>query len=161
MRSRASGEYKTTGGVVASDILLEGLRDIHVPPPVGWWPPAPGWWILAVVGAVLFLSCIHLWRAAAYRREAYQEWRGLVARRATISEFNGLLKRVAISRYGREACADLYGRSWGLYLNKKCRSPVFDDKALSVLNSIYSGHTEEEGDEEFYRSVLVWLKRHR
>ncbi|MEO8743340.1 MAG: DUF4381 family protein [Lysobacteraceae bacterium] len=28
---------------------LPGLRDIHLPPPPGWWPPAPGWWALAVV----------------------------------------------------------------------------------------------------------------
>ena len=25
------------------------LRDIHLPPPPGWWPPAPGWWILAAI----------------------------------------------------------------------------------------------------------------
>lgn len=25
------------------------LRDIHLPPPPGWWPPAPGWWLLAII----------------------------------------------------------------------------------------------------------------
>jgi hypothetical protein len=25
------------------------LRDIHLPPPPGWWPLAPGWWVLAVI----------------------------------------------------------------------------------------------------------------
>lgn len=29
------------------------LRDIHLPPPPGWWPPAPGWWILAAIAAGL------------------------------------------------------------------------------------------------------------
>lgn len=24
------------------------LRDIHLPPPPGWWPPAPGWWLLGL-----------------------------------------------------------------------------------------------------------------
>lgn len=29
------------------------LRDIHLPPPPGWWPPAPGWWMLAVLALIL------------------------------------------------------------------------------------------------------------
>ena len=28
-----------------TDPLAE-LRDIHLPPEIGWWPPAYGWWIL-------------------------------------------------------------------------------------------------------------------
>ena len=31
------------------------LRDIHLPPPPGWWPPAPGWWLLAIL---IVLCCI-------------------------------------------------------------------------------------------------------
>jgi Domain of unknown function (DUF4381) len=31
------------------------LRDIHLPPPPGWWPPAPGWWVLA---GFIILCCI-------------------------------------------------------------------------------------------------------
>src|SRR5690606_35110615 len=49
------------------------LRDIHLPPPVGWWPPAPGWWILAgvlllAIGAALVLRRAH--RRRALRRAA-------------------------------------------------------------------------------------------
>jgi hypothetical protein len=34
------------------------LRDIHLPPPPGWWPPAPGWWIAAaiILAAVIYIS---------------------------------------------------------------------------------------------------------
>lgn len=53
---------------------LDQLRDIHLPPPVSWWPPAPGWWILALLAA---FSCLMLgyrlrrrWQEQHYRREA-------------------------------------------------------------------------------------------
>jgi hypothetical protein len=46
------------------------LRDIHLPPPPGWWPPAPGWWLLALVaGALLALLCVYLYRTWQRRRQ--------------------------------------------------------------------------------------------
>jgi hypothetical protein len=36
------------------------LRDIHLPPPAGWWPLAPGWWIL--IGIALLLLTWLAWR---------------------------------------------------------------------------------------------------
>ena len=39
------------------------LRDIHLPPPPGWWPPAPGWWLLAAI-CILFLA----WAALRWRK---------------------------------------------------------------------------------------------
>ena len=46
---------------------LVNLKDIHLPPPVPFWPPAPGWWILALllistlfIGGVWLLSLIHI-----------------------------------------------------------------------------------------------------
>lgn len=35
------------------------LRDIHLPPPPGWWPPAPGWWILAAIAVGLGLVALY------------------------------------------------------------------------------------------------------
>jgi len=39
---------------------LAGLRDIHMPEPVSWWPPAPGWWLLLVV-ALLTVAGLIWW----------------------------------------------------------------------------------------------------
>lgn len=63
---------------------LDQLRDIHTPPPPGWWPPAPGWWLLAALalGAIL-LAGLWLWRRyrrRAYRRAARAELAALAAR---------------------------------------------------------------------------------
>jgi hypothetical protein len=50
------------------------LRDIHLPPPPGWWPPAPGWWLLALVGVVVLVLAVRmLWRLERDRR-----WRARV-----------------------------------------------------------------------------------
>jgi len=37
---------------------LAGLRDIHMPEAIGWWPLAPGWWLL--LGLVVVLG-VALW----------------------------------------------------------------------------------------------------
>ena len=41
------------GHHLPTDPLAE-LRDIHLPPEIGWWPPAYGWWIL--ITALLTLT---------------------------------------------------------------------------------------------------------
>ena len=55
---------------------LSQLRDIHLPPPVSWWPLAPGWWLL--LGTLLLLTAIAFWlwrrrRRSNWRREALRE----------------------------------------------------------------------------------------
>jgi len=56
------------------------LRDIHLPPPVPWWPLAPGWWVLA--GAVIVAIALALW---AWRRRA-----GRRLRRAALAEIDAI-----------------------------------------------------------------------
>lgn len=44
------------------------LRDIHLPPPPGWWPPAPGWWILAVIAICLGIFALYTLHKVRKRR---------------------------------------------------------------------------------------------
>lgn len=44
------------------------LRDIHLPPPPGWWPPAPGWWILAALAIVLGIAALYKLHESRKRR---------------------------------------------------------------------------------------------
>jgi hypothetical protein len=55
------------------------LRDIHLPPPPGWWPPAPGWWILAAL--LLVLAIIALYKLHKLRKRRRHE-------RAVLREFD-------------------------------------------------------------------------
>lgn len=53
----------------ATDAAGPVLRDIHLPPPPGWWPPAPGWWLVgAAIAALLALAFLYLYRKVQRRR---------------------------------------------------------------------------------------------
>jgi len=41
---------------------LAGLRDIHLPAAVSWWPPALGWWLLAATILMLIVALLFYWR---------------------------------------------------------------------------------------------------
>lgn len=99
------------------------LRDIHLPPPPGWWPPAPGWWILAALAVGLGIAALyklHKWRK--HRRHERAVLRELdacidanrhdpVALAAALSRF---LRRLAV----RNAHAAAYaGERWLEYLD--------------------------------------------
>ncbi|MEX2480337.1 MAG: DUF4381 family protein [Gammaproteobacteria bacterium] len=46
------------------------LRDVHVPPPVPWWPLAPGWYGLAAVVVLAVLAGWWVWRRRRQGRMA-------------------------------------------------------------------------------------------
>jgi len=104
------------------------LRDIHLPPPVGWWPPALGWWLLAL--AVLLLG-IGLWlllrwyRRGRVRRAARAALEHLFAEHSRhgndgrlLSELSVLLRRIALSRFPRRDIARLSGAPWLAFLDQ-------------------------------------------
>lgn len=102
---------------------LSQLRDIHLPPPVSWWPPAPGWWALA---ALLLLTLgLGLWllrrrRRNRWRRRALAE---LAQLRGTddgqlVRGVSVLLRRVAISRFPQAEVAALTGEAWLKFLDR-------------------------------------------
>ena len=56
---------------------LSQLRDIHIPPPEGFWPPAPGWWfvLLLVIGLAIAIT---VWLR---RRRQKNAWYRIARRR--------------------------------------------------------------------------------
>lgn len=103
------------------------LRDIHGPDPVGWWPVAPGWWL--ALGALL--AALLAWRLIERRRRrVFKDWRMDARRRlqrlarrvgkddpkVIAGELSELLRRIAMARYGRNACAGLAGDAWLAWL---------------------------------------------
>lgn len=107
---------------------LEGLRDIHLPPPPPWWPPAPGWWALALLGvAALALGVRHailVWRRGRGRRAALrsvkvlrQRLRDGEAPQVIAVELSTLLRRAAMIRHPRARVAGLTGDAWLEFLD--------------------------------------------
>jgi hypothetical protein len=104
------------------------LRDIHLPPPVGWWPPAPGWWLLALalvllgVGLWLLLRWFRRGRlrraARAALQQLFAEYRGHGDDRRLLRELSVLLRRIALSRFPRRRVARLSGAPWLAFLDQ-------------------------------------------
>ncbi len=110
------------------------LRDIHLPPPPGWWPPAPGWWAVLAVMVIAGLWGIW-WRTRARRRrsavaQATLELTRMRADAATTpaqlaAELSALLRRVCISLFPRQQVASLTGDSWLQFLDGICGGREF------------------------------------
>jgi hypothetical protein len=114
----------------AVDVSQLPLRDIHLPPPVGWWPPAPGWWILvALVLVAAALYAFHYYRARHKRaalaaikrvRAALEQGAEPVA---CLQYVSTVLRRFAMTSAARargEAPVDvagLIGDAWLRYLD--------------------------------------------
>lgn len=135
---------------------LQGLRDIHLPPPVSAWPPAPGWWLLVLLVLILLLSGVWWWRRhrrRAYRRAALKQLQQL--RRAVqqgqadtpiIAELSILLRRAAISRYGRQQIAALHGSEWLAFLDRTGRTGEFTQQGRALLDAPYQRQTTQPAE---------------
>ena len=139
---------------------LAGLPGLHLPPPVGLWPPAPGWWVLA--GAVLLglLATLFWWirhhRRQRYRREALRA----LAHCADTRAVNALLKQVAMTRYGRETVAALWGDAWRDFLNQSTRAPLFTGPAADALLHYQPG-AAGDAPPPLRQAAARWIRGHR
>ena len=133
---------------------LQGLRDIHLPAPVSFWPPAPGWWLLALVILILVLAAIWLWRRhrrLTYRRTALKQLQQLQqalhegqAATPIIADLSILLRRTAISRYGRQQVAALQGAAWLEFLDRTGRNTPFTAEGRALLDAPYRRSTTQQ-----------------
>ncbi len=130
--------------------LLAGLRDIHLPAAVSWWPPAPlWWWLSAAVPAAAALAMV----VAAVLRRRRQRNESLSACRLALRElgvlrrrfFTGgdardllaglstLLRRTAISLSSRGEAAALTGEAWLGWLDARAGRELFSRGAARAI----------------------------
>ncbi|MDI9245866.1 DUF4381 domain-containing protein [Marinobacter sp. CHS3-4] len=145
---------------------LSQLRDIHIPPPDGFWPPAPGWWILLLVILCLIAGMVVLLRRRkqknAWHRAANRDLGRLVNRAAVTSqwfnELNALLKRSAMARYPERRPESLSGNAWIDFLletspkDRIASRPVVTSLVESCYQPVPSCSTDDA-----VRFAQLWL----
>jgi len=149
--------------------VLAGLRDIHPPPPVPWWPPAPGWWALLGLAAVFAAGAFWAWtryRRGAPARAARRELAGLRARRsgrddgcAIAAELSTLLRRYALARFPRGEVAGLTGEAWLEFLDRTGGGGAFARGPGRALLSAPYRRAPEQDTEPLLGLAERWIRR--
>lgn len=116
------------------------LRDIHLPPPPGWWPPAPGWWLLAALVAAVAVA---LFMALRRRRHAHLQRRAILRELDRCIEAAGgdpVRLAAALSTYLRRVAMRAnpdagvwHGRRWLEYLDAPLGGEEFRSGIGQVL----------------------------
>jgi Domain of unknown function (DUF4381) len=126
------------------------LRDLHLPPPVDWWPPAPGWWLLL---ALALFGLGWLIRRAWLKRQFLAPSRHAVRALASIEaeylthqdpvilarQASELLRRAMLAYAPRHEVAGLTGEAWLAWLDRDLPVPYFHTEGgRSLLQLPYS-----------------------
>ncbi|MAI79543.1 MAG: hypothetical protein CL917_11420 [Deltaproteobacteria bacterium] len=140
---------------------LEGLRDIHLPDPISFWPIAAGWWLIILM-AMMGLLAVYLIQRSQKRS----------ARRAALSELqmleedyleNGnssnlacglstLLRRITLLKHERSQVASLHGSARAQSLNT-ISEVVSPSLIASIEIAMYQATSHETTREE----AMAWL----
>ena len=125
---------------------LVNLKDIHLPPPISFWPPAPGWWILVfLLISSLFFGGVWFYRRHKKRMPKTEALRILKDLQilyknsqdelASLRNLSNLLRRTALTFYDNDEVASLQGSSWLEFLDKTGKTKEFSQGAGKVLGN--------------------------
>ena len=125
---------------------LVNLKDIHLPPPVSFWPPASGRWIIAVLLiSSLFIGGLWFYRRHKMRKPKNEALRILKDLQilyqnsqdevASLRNLSNLLRRTALTFYDNDEVASLQGSSWLEFLDKTGKTKEFSQGAGKVLGN--------------------------
>ncbi len=150
------------------EIFLE-LRDIHMPPSIGWWPLAPGWYLLSglVVAAVL-LSCYLLSKrytkarakSAALKllQRYYDEYQQCGNSQQMSMKISALLRRVALAYFPRQQVASLQGEAWLDFLTHNAKGIDFSVLQDYLLIMPYQTQSQKNL-KPLFEAARAWIKQ--
>lgn len=147
---------------------LQGLRDIHLPPPVHNWPTAPGYFLL--VTTILFLFALYLFlrkknrvKRLALRHLEYlkQQYAQDNSAQQLAIELSRLLKQVALVYYPRDQVVSLQGEEWIIFLTQKSKGLDFNHvrHELTVLPYISETAMTKEQFERLTSMCQRWIQQ--
>ena len=147
---------------------LEGLRDIHLPAPVSFWPLAPGWWALAALLLMGSVATVTAWRRhrSSARRHALRELAALEARFAAEQQpvdlavsLATLIRRVALRVSKQNGVASLHGEPWVAFLTTGARDARAPQIARDLLQTAYGGERAAAGTpREWLAFTRSWIR---
>ena len=154
------------------DNPLVNLKDIHLPPPVSFWPPAPGWWILAVLLiSSLFFGGVWFYRRHKKRKPKTEALRILKDLQilyqnskdevVSLRNLSNLLRRTALTFYDNDEVASLQGSSWLEFLDETGKTKEFSQGAGKVLgNEIFQQNVNPDMN-ALFTLVKKWISSSR
>lgn len=149
--------------------LLSGLRDIHTPDAVSFWPPAPGWWVLATMLFILLVYAI--WRSMPWLRSLHYRYEALRKLQTIYNskpdtarmliEINITLRRLARAAYPENYASSLTGIEWLKFLDNSAKMRGFSHGAGKALaQEPYRPHPKARM-EALYQLAKQWIQRHQ
>jgi hypothetical protein len=148
--------------------VLSQLKDIHLPPPVSWWPLAPGWYIalllLSIICYVLGKILYKHWRKIYRKRFAVKQMQRLEKRylqqptAKIIAKAAMLLKQVVMVKYPRNRVAGLHGEEWLIFLDTITKTQDYTQGAGKLLIKVpYQKHSKDA--EVLFPLLIKTMKR--
>ena len=172
-----------TANALPADISaqLAGLRDIHLPHAVSWWPLAPGWWALAVIvmAAAIAAFVIYRKRQRSLKHAAIRELETLAAKyskeedlQQLASEVGVLIRRISLRLPEGQRYANVHGTGWIDYLvnlpggmkrsvaQYLALAPYAELSAISVSLANDSALGEDVSSKAIILEADTWIRRH-
>lgn len=151
--------------------VLNQLKDIHLPNPVGLWPLAVGWYLLAFFVVLLGIALVYYLRKRALHAKPkqlaldlldtysaqYQQARNSQVTSAQISE---LLRRVALAYFPRDEVASLHADAWIAFLNRTGKNIDFWPVQTLLLESPFK-EAEDVDMQPLLQCAKRWIKQRR
>ncbi len=142
------------------------LAPIKEPAPILFTFETVGWKILAIVIFILLQIFLYKWiqhyKKNTYRRVAIKRLSTINTNsNKSINESAIILKTVAITAYGRENVAALYGAEWLLFLESKGKNTLFTKYTKSFLAAQNSNQNiDANTKKEILTLTKKWIQTH-
>ena len=160
------------GDHLPTDPLAE-LRDIHLPPEIGWWPLAYGWWILITVlftltmFAIFFLVKQH--RSNLYKRQALRELHALKKNLGSsnndrFSYALNILKKTCISNHRSVNAVSNNIRDFIVFIRNQSTKSLFQNIPENINEIMYDAEADEISSDDlnkFLTDAEKWISSHR